>query len=285
MQSGPSARISRILKAVVRRGSTAAARVPMLQRPLFAIYSRLVPSGPWMRTHPFDRQFGTDTSGFLPTWLLRSGLSANRHGVRYAGCHPTCVRAALDIIPDPAGYSFLDLGCGKGRAMIVASEYSFRQIIGVELSAELARVANRNAKVIRAAFPRRVPIKARNGDATRADLPAGSLVVFNYHAFGRELVDRIVSRLHDEVVAVGREVFFIYENPVHADALDSLPGFTRWFARNVPCDPAERGFSADDDDNVVVWRGGGPARQVHDGAGVSIVVTDSGMRAEFPAGP
>ena len=285
MQSGPSARIRRILNAVVHRGSTAAARVPVLQRPLFAIYSRLVPDAPWMQTHPFDRQFGTDTSGFLPTWLLRSGLSANQHGACYAGCHPTCVRAALDSIPDPAGYSFLDLGCGKGRAMIVASEYPFREIIGVELSAELARVANRNAKVIRRAFPGRVPIKARNGDATQADLPAGSLVVFNYHAFGRELVDRIVRRLHDEFVVAGREVFFIYENPVHHDALDGIPGFTRWFARRVPCDPAERGFSADDDDNVVVWRGGGPPRQAHDGAGASIVIAKSGLRAEVPAGP
>ncbi len=285
MQSGSSARIRRILNAVVRRGSTAAARVPMLQRPLFALYSRLFPDAPWMRTHPFDRQFGTDTSGFLPNWLLRSGLSANRHGVCYAGCHPTGVRAALDSIPDPAGYSFLDLGCGKVRAMIVASEYPFRGIIGVELSAELARVANRNAKVIRAAFPRRVPIKARNGDAAQADLPAGSLVVFNYHAFGRELVDRIVRRLDEEVVAAGSEVFFIYENPVHSDALDSIPGFTRWFAGNVPCDPAERGFSADDDDRVVVWRGGGPPRQAHDRADTSIVVTKSGLRAEVPARP
>lgn len=278
------ATVKRILNNAIQRASSAAARVPALQRPLFAAYSRLFPNDPWMRTHPFDQRFGTDTSGFLPTWLLRSGPSANRHGVCYAGCHPTCVRAALDAIPDPAGYSFLDLGCGKGRAMIVASEYPFRQVVGVELSAQLAKVAKRNAKVIRQAYPQRPPIAARNGDATQADLPAGNLVVFNYHAFGRALLDRIVHRLDEEVALSGREVFFIYENPVHSDVLDSIPSFNRWFARNVPCEAAERGFAADDNDSLVVWRGGGPARQAHRDAEAPVVMTKPGLRAEVMSG-
>ena len=284
MQASAYAGIKRVLNTVIHRSASTAARVPLLQGPIFAAYARLFPDGPWMRKHPFDRQFATDTSGFLPTWLLRSGLSSNRHGVCYAGCHPTCVRAALDAIPDLAGCSFLDLGCGKGRALIVASEYRFGRIVGVELSAELAKVANRNARVIAAAYPQRVRLAARNGDATTAGLPPGNLVVFNYHAFGRALVERIVHRLADEVAATGREVFFIYENPVHADVLDGLPGFTRWFARAVPCEPAERGFSADDDDSVVVWRGGGPPRQAHPGAGAAIVMTKPGLRAEVAPG-
>ena len=284
MRSRTFARIRRILNAAAQRASSVAARVPMLQRPLFAAYVRLFPDQPWMRTHPFDRRFGTDTSGFLPTWLLRSGLSANRHGVCYAGCHPACVRAALDAVPDAAGYGFLDLGCGKGRALVVASEYPFRQVVGVELSAELARLAKRNADIIRRAFPGRVPIEVRHGDAGRADLPDGSLVVFNYHAFGRALVDLVVARL-EQAAASGREVFFIYENPVHADALDAIPGFTRWFARNVACAPDERGFAADDADTVVVWRGGGPPRQAHPGADAAIVMTKPGLRAEVTAGP
>ena len=80
MQARARAGIKRVLNTVIHRSASVAARVPLLQGPIFAAYARLPPDGPWMRKHPFDRQFATDTSGFLPTWPLRSGLSSNRHG-------------------------------------------------------------------------------------------------------------------------------------------------------------------------------------------------------------
>ncbi|MEJ1975933.1 MAG: class I SAM-dependent methyltransferase [Acetobacteraceae bacterium] len=236
---------------------------------------------PFSRTHPLDVQYGVQTSGFLPAWLLWSGLPADAHSTAYAGCQPSCLRAALRSIPGLETARFLDLGCGLGRAMIVASEFPFAAIEGVELSPNLARCARRNIHAVAAQHAGRPAMTARQGDASQALLPPGRLVVFLYHSFGADLVAMVARR----VAAHGRdggETFFIYENPVHGAVLDAMPDFTRWFAAYVHCDPVERGFGPEDGEAVVVWRAGAvQALQPAADAGRQIVITKPGWRAEL----
>jgi tRNA1(Val) A37 N6-methylase TrmN6 len=52
----------------------------------------------------------------------------------YAGSQPSIVRAGIALLPDHNQYAFVDLGCGKGRALMVASEFSFARLVGVEIS-------------------------------------------------------------------------------------------------------------------------------------------------------
>ncbi|TLU74018.1 class I SAM-dependent methyltransferase [Lichenicoccus roseus] len=262
------------VKRAVRFALARAARMPGMQRPAFAAFARLFPDQPWQATHPFDRGLGTDTGGFVPQWLLQPGVTEADQGSPYAGCQPECVRAALASLPDTRNYSFIDLGCGKGRAMIVASEYSFHAILGVELSGGLVAVAARNAALVARAHPERTRLQPMQGDAAGVALPDGPLVIFNYHAFPRALVGRIAERLA-AAASPGREIFYVYENPVCHYVLDALPGFTRWFAAKVACTDEERGRSPGDEDTVVVWRAGGPPRTAHDGA-------DAGLRETVP---
>lgn len=261
----------------VRAALGMAARWPAMQGAMLAIHGRLVRDRPWNRPHPFDRALGTDTGGFIPPWLLPSGLEADRHSTCFAGCQPSCVRAALAAIPAPEQASFIDLGCGKGRALVVASERPFRAILGVELSGHLAHIARANAARIAATHPGRTRIQVLQGDATTAALPDGPRVVFLYHAFGRDLVTRIATRLAAE--AAGHPTFYVYENPVHGDILDAIPAFSRHFAATISCDPAEHGFAPDAEDAVVIWRT--PPAASHPAAGRRIVVTKPEWRAEL----
>ena len=114
----------------------------------------LYPSG-WDRIHPFDRFHGTDTSGVVTATALPADEIARAYAVDYAGSQPSVLRSALSQLPKLASYTFLDLGCGKGRPLLVASEFSFREIIGVELSPPLAQVAQQNATIIANRFPAR----------------------------------------------------------------------------------------------------------------------------------
>jgi tRNA G46 methylase TrmB len=43
-------------------------------------------------------------------------------------------------------FTFVDLGSGKGRTLLMASEYPFKRIVGVELIAELHRAAEENIR-------------------------------------------------------------------------------------------------------------------------------------------
>ncbi len=257
-------------------------RIPVVREMLTTIYRVRNRHEPWMRRHPFDSSYGTTTNGTLPPWLLRSGGIADEHVTAYAGCQPSCLRQALTAIPQPEDYTFVDLGCGKGRALILASELPFKRILGIELAPGLVTIARRNARIISKLHPQRTPIEAVKGDATTFPLPEGNLVIFLYHSFGPELVARMLSRMADAVAGTDRTIFFIYENPVYGQLVDSTGKFTRWYGENVPCMTSEAGFAPDNSDIVVIWRiGGPPAISPHSGATRPIVVTKPGWRAEL----
>ena len=267
--------------AIGRRVIARLATLGPVQRALFALRRARKPNEPVSRTHPFDVAYGVRTSGTLPAWLLRSGSAADAHSTAYAGCQPSCLRAALRSIPNLDCASFFDLGCGLGRAMIVASEFPLAAVRGVELSPALASTAQRNVQTAAARHPGRPAMTVDQGDASQAPLPEGRLVVFLYHSFGPALVERVARRVLDHAQDCG-EVFFVYENPVHGAVLDGMAGYQRWFAAFVPYDPEERGFGPEDGETIIVWRAGTePADAAAPGAERPIVITKPGWRSEL----
>ena len=131
-------------------------RVPVLRR----IYAG------WSRSHPFDRSHGIDTSGFIPASECANGDLPAAQINFYSGSQPSIVRAALASLPEHARYAFVDIGCGKGRPLVVASEFGFERVLGVELAPHIAHIARTNAAAIAAQHPDRTPIKILVGDAT-----------------------------------------------------------------------------------------------------------------------
>ena len=104
------------------------------------------------------------------------------------------------MLPRPERLTFVDLGCGKGRALVVASERSFTRILGIELAPSLAAIAQRNSRMIAHEHPQRTPIEVALGDASAVTLPPGDLAIFLCHSFGQELVQRLVGRMVDLAV-------------------------------------------------------------------------------------
>lgn len=239
--------------------------------------------GGWDRVHPFDRSHGTDTSGTLSAGELRATVDhqALAHVTVYGGSQPSVLRQALSLVPQPDTCTFVDLGCGKGRPLLVASEFPFRDIVGVELSPSLARAARANAAIVAARYPQRTPVRVELGDATSYPLPTGNIVLFLYHPFGHEQVSKVV-RAVEQALADDRSraIHVIYYNPVHGDCFDDAPSLSRRFARMLPYAREERGFGPDLCDAVVVWQGGGQVA-ASAGARARIIVTNPGSRAEL----
>jgi hypothetical protein len=239
---------------------------------------------PWDRVHPFDRTHGTDTSGFISIDDLAhlENERARAHAHPYGGSQPSIVRSVLARLAPLDSFTFVDLGCGKGRPLLVASEFPFRDIVGVELSAPLARIAQRNAGVIARRFPQRTPIRVAIGDATEFRLPDGNLVVFMYNPFGSEAIAKIVATLNTDLTNERqRTVYVIYYNPVAADRVDASPLLRRHLAATLPYAADELGYGPDTDDPVVVWHGGLGLIPADCEANTRIEVIDSRYRAKL----
>jgi SAM-dependent methyltransferase len=230
---------------------------------------------PAHRTHPIDRIYGIDTSGFVSVEQLHPDPNLQALIFPYTGSQPSIVRQALSTLGGIRDYAFIDLGCGKGRVTTVASEFPFLEVIGVELSAALAATARANAAAVARRFPNRPQVTITEANVVNAPLPACKLVCFNYHAFGPELVAQIVARF--EAALASRElphIFFIYYNPVHPEALDASPAFARFYVEQIPYDHSEIGFGQDRDDMVAIWQSvHGSTATPHQGSDRKIIVT------------
>jgi SAM-dependent methyltransferase len=258
-----------------RRLEEAAATYPVLRRALTMAYMVRTDYLSRGARHPLDRRYGVRTQSHVPLYLSMTGSPADRQMVPYGGCVASVLRHVLDRLA-PTG-NFVDIGCGKGRALIIAAEYPFARIVGIELNAEIAAVARANARRMARRHPERTAIDVRVGDASIPDLPDGDTIVFLYHPFGEPLV----RRLRDHLAAAarpGRSFTVIYENPVHGAVFDAHPDFVRHYAAMLPCEDNERAFAFDAEEAVIVWQIGATSAAAAAGADRRLRTVKEGFR-------
>ena len=193
--------------------------------------------------HPFDEEFGVRTSGLVAGRHLKSGHRHDRHATAYYGVAPSVFRALVKrwqrIRPAAAmeEFSFIDLGAGMGRAVLLAAELPFRQVVGVELNPTLARIARRNLTVWRASERTRAPMRVVCGDAVEFLLPAGPCLAFLFNPFGAPVLRRLLAAwsktLSTGVAGRAGKLDLIYVNNEQDHVLEQQRGFVRLFSGQV----------------------------------------------------
>ena len=196
----------------------------------------------------FDTAHGTDTSGFAGWRALQSGHESDAYNAGYLGVHPDVARLALRRIADPQHYTFLDLGCGKGRALVIAGEFPFKELIGVELNASLAKTAEANLVHMRSSRPALPPARIVCADAAEFDAPAGAFVLFMFHPFEKPVMAHVAERLSETLRANPRPAIVIYVNAKLATLFDAIESLER-ITVAVPTDAA----------HAAIWRTRAPA--------------------------
>lgn len=151
------------------------------------------------------------TGGLIPI----ETLVPDWHGFHdYAPTSYHAFRAFMSAVPIEAGRDvFVDIGCGKGRVLILAAQYPFRRIIGVEIARPLAMAAARHVARMR----RKVcaDVGVWTGRASEYPIPGDASVIYLFNPFhGRELTD-LLQRLRCSLEASPRRLHVIFNNPVH----------------------------------------------------------------------
>ena len=183
---------------------------------------------PVTRPHPFDLAHGVDTAGLVWGEALDGENikpDAQYWATGYYGVAPSAFQAALEALNlDWRRFTFVDIGCGKGRAMLLALRYPFKGVLGVELSPALAEIARNNLASFQAPWRQRdVAATVLTGDATSFELPSGPLVLFLYHPFAAPVMRRFLQHLEQSIGTDPRPVYLLYANPELAPMLDGNP--------------------------------------------------------------
>jgi hypothetical protein len=176
----------------------------------------------------FDRRHGIETNEKVSRQGL-TGMSTElrEHAGEYAPTDPTLFRRVVRKSGiDPNAFTFIDLGCGKGRVLIAAADYPFKEIIGVEADIALCRVANQNLK--RWGEGRSEGrLKVVHTDARTFEWPKGNLFAFMYSPFSGPVFQQVAERLAAAAGEPGRAVVIAYSADWEAGALDRTGCFTR----------------------------------------------------------
>lgn len=166
--------------------------------------------------HPFDRLNGTSTGSLIPGEQLTTGHRHDRHNTAYHGVAPSLFRKLLARWQSLAVHpiertAFLDIGGGKGRAMLMATELPFRRIVGVELHPGLAECARANIELWQASHTGS-HMRLEEGDAMRMRIPAGPCLAFLFNPFDIILMDRLLTRFMHQFRDRHGELDLLYVN-------------------------------------------------------------------------
>jgi SAM-dependent methyltransferase len=111
-------------------------------------------------------------------------------------------------------YVFLDLGSGKGRTLLMASNYPFKRIAGVELLPALHNIAQENLSKFQSESQKCFALESICADATGFALPVEPLVLYLFNPFPESGLRHVIEKLEQSLRAHPRAVYVLYHNPL-----------------------------------------------------------------------
>ena len=159
----------------------------------------------------------------------RARLIGTLAGSLYQPTEPAVFREMLSSLPiNYRDFTFIDIGSGKGRTLLMASDYPFRRIIGVELLPELHRIAQENIRKYKNENQKSFAIESQCVNAREFVLPEDPIVLYLFNPLPELGMRALLANLERSLKAHPRDAYFVYHNPEHRAWLEnsSLREFT-----------------------------------------------------------
>jgi hypothetical protein len=195
-----------------------------LYRAFHRLREQIVPSRRRARheDREFDARFGVKTKALIRIDPSRV-VGENGFGAVYRAVRPPRFREALAHFQiNHEDFVFIDFGSGMGRALLLASDYPFKEIVGVEFSPDLHLIAEENIRRYKSATQRCKNITSICTDATLFPIPKERAIFYFNDPFRAEVMRSVLSNIHISVEESPRELFFIYLNPRAPELLNTF---------------------------------------------------------------
>jgi SAM-dependent methyltransferase len=165
----------------------------------------------------YDWEHRVNTTSGTVGWRAR--LLGSFHST-YQPTEPDLFHEMMATLPIPFDtFTFVDLGSGKGRTLLMASEYAFWRIAGVELIAALHHAAQENIREYRSPTQRCRQIESILADAREFEFPDEPLVLYLFNPLPENALLEVCRRLEKSLRISPRPVYVIYHNPLLEDTL------------------------------------------------------------------
>lgn len=148
-------------------------------------------------------------------------------GVFHSPYQPTDAALFQEMISslpiDFSEFTFVDLGSGKGRTLLMASEYPFRRIVGVEILQDLHSAAENNIRTYRSPTQRCTQIESVCANARGFAFPDEPLVLYLFNPLPPAGLQQVLANLETSLQRKSRAVYVVYHNPLLEECLRECP--------------------------------------------------------------
>jgi SAM-dependent methyltransferase len=160
-----------------------------------------------------EKQYGIDTTGADELESLEKKGIDTSHATIYMPASYDLIEEILSKLKTGGLTHFVDIGSGKGRAMIVAAHYGFTRITGIDFSKELCQAALRNIEKVKPRFPS-IDFKVINNDAFYYEFPKDADCIFLFNPFDETIMSGVLKNIERHRKGIAKDIFIIYLNPV-----------------------------------------------------------------------
>ena len=150
----------------------------------------------------------------------------------YQPTEPALFHEMLHVLREQIGsdlcqFTFIDLGSGKGRTLLMASDYFFRRIIGVELLPALHQAAQENICLYKSESQQCFAIESICADATQFRFPAEPIVLYLFNPFPIAGLRHVMTNLEQSLHTAQRPFYLLYHNTILEDVLSESAAFRK----------------------------------------------------------
>jgi hypothetical protein len=168
----------------------------------------------------WDERYGVDTAGSIQLHSLSVAGPNKIFGNECVCTSPSSFDFMMRSLPQElSSYTFVDIGAGKSRPLLLASRYGFAKIIGVEFAKELVDCSKGNIARFECEQQRCRDMEVIQSDATQWSFPDEPLVIYFYNPFSREVFDVVLGNIVASLKRKKRNCYIVYGSSSH-NAID-----------------------------------------------------------------
>jgi SAM-dependent methyltransferase len=177
----------------------------------------------------FDLWYGTDTCGWADLDNLQIAGDNKSRGFRYEPARIFLVRRifrqSCSILPPNCG--IVDLGSGKGRVLLIASEFGFARATGVEFAPELCAVAQKNCDLYRRKTRTTTAFRVVEADVVNYAMASDDNLFFLFNPFDGVVLGKVLDNLMNSLARHPRRILLCFYNSEFADLVTQQTDFVK----------------------------------------------------------
>jgi SAM-dependent methyltransferase len=161
----------------------------------------------------FDWRYGTDTVGATPLSELALEGELLRGASPYEPTRLRPFRQVMRLLKPSRNSVLLDFGCGKGRVLLVAAQFGFKRIEGVEFAKQLCKIAENNVAAYKARTCSQTEFRIVESDAANYEIQDDVDYFYFFNPFGEEVMRSTMRNIVRSIDRRPRDATLIYCNP------------------------------------------------------------------------